>query len=112
MKAKHNSPPWLKPKSVSSKVAVGVGWYTEENWAQDKTAASDPDRFEETHQEWTDMAEKALKEIRIAGVNAEKININSEELLAWCFAHNKANNAASRAEFVSQMGSQKRAGAA
>ena len=112
MKATHKIPPWLKPKTVSSKLAVGVGWYTHENWTKVKAAATDPDRFEETYQEWIEMAEKALREIRLAGVNAEKFNINSEDLLAWCLAHDKANNAASRAEFVSQMGSQNRAGAA
>ena len=112
MKTKHNLPPWLKPKAASSNLAVGVGWYTEENWAKVKAAASDPDRFEETYQEWTDMAEKALHEIRTAGVKAEKFNINSDALLAWCFSHGKANNAASRAEFISQMGSQNRASAA
>ena len=102
MKAKYKLPPWRRPKTDSSKLAVGVGWYTEDNWTKVKTAATDPDRFEETYQEWIEMAEKALREIRLAGVNAEKVLINSEELLAWCIAHNKANDAASRAEFVSQ----------
>ena len=112
MKSKHNLPPWLKPKTMPSKLAVGVCWYTEENWTKVKAAASDPDRFEDTYQEWTDMGEKPLQELLIAGVKAGKFSINSEDLLAWCFAHDRANNAASRAEFVSQMGSQKRAGAA
>ena len=112
MKAKHNLPPWLRPKTVPSKLAVGVGWYTEENWIKVKAAASDSDRFEETYHEWNEMAEKALKELRMAGVNAEKFNINSDDLLAWCLAHDKPNGAASRAEFVSQMGIRNRAGAA
>ena len=112
MKAKHNLPPWLKAKTVTSKLAVGVCWYTEENWTKVRAAASDPDRFEDTYQEWIDMGEKALQGLQIAGVTAEKFNINSEDLLAWCVAHSRANNAASRAEFVSQMGSQKCAGVA
>ena len=112
MKAKHNLPPWLRPKAAPSKLAVGVGWYTEENWTKVKAAASDPDRFEETYHEWTDMAEKALKGLRMAGVNAEKSNINSDDLLAWCLAHGKPNSAVSRAEFVAEMGIQNCAGAA
>ena len=58
------------------------------------------------------MAEKALRDLRIAGVTAEKFNIKAHELLAWCLAHDKPNCAASRAEFVSQLSSQSRAGAA
>ena len=112
MKAKHKLPQWLKPKLVPSKLAVCVGWYTEESWTKVKATAIDPDRFEESFQEWTYMAEKALRDLRIAGVNAEKFNIKAHELLAWCLAHDEPNCAASRAEFVSQLSSQSRAGAA
>ena len=97
---------------MPSELTVAVGWYTEGNWTKVKASAIDSARFEETYKEWTEMAEKALQDLRKAGVNAEKFIINSEELLAWCLAHDKVNNAASRAEFVSQMSSQKRAGAA
>ena len=97
---------------MPSEITVAVGWYTEGNWTKIKVSASDLDRFEETYKEWTEMAEKAFQDLRKAGVNVEKFNINSEELLAWCLTHDKVNNAASRAEFVSQMSSQKRAGAA
>ena len=112
MKAKHKLPQWLKPKLILSKPAVCVGWYTEENWTKVKVSAVDPDRFEEIFQEWTYMAEKALRDLRIAGVNAEKFNIKAHELLAWCLAHDKPNCVASRAEFVSQLGNQSRVGAA
>ena len=80
--------------------------------AKVKVSAIDRDRFEETIQEWTYMAEKALRDLRIAGVNAEKFNIKACELLARCLAHDKSNCAASRAEFVSQRDNQSRAGAA
>ena len=112
VKVKHNIPPWLKPKKLASKLAVSVGWYSEESWIKVKAASIDPERFENTYQEWTDMAEKALQELGAIGVNAEKFNTKSDELLAWCLAHNKPNNAASRAEFVSQIAIQNRAGAA
>ena len=97
---------------MPSKLDVGVCWYTEGNWTKVKASAIDSSRFEETYKEWTEMAEKAFRDFRKAGVNAEKFGINSDELLAWCLAHGKVNNATSRAEFVSQMSSQKRAGAA
>ena len=87
------------------------GAYTEKNWTKVKATAIDPDRFDDISR-MDCMAEKALRDLRIAGVNAEKFNIKAHELLAWCLAHDKTNCAASRAEFVSQMGNQIRAGAA
>ena len=81
---------------MPSELVVAVGWYTEGNWTKVKASANDLDRFEETYKEWTEMAEKAFQDLRNAGVSAEKFNINSEELLAWCLAHGKVNNAASR----------------
>ena len=112
MKAKHKLPPWLRPKTLPSELTVAVGWYTEGNWTKVKASAIDSSRFEETYKEWTEMAEKAFRDFRKAGANAEKFNIDSDKLLAWCFAHGKANSAASRADFVSQVGGQKCAGAA
>ena len=108
MKAKNSLPTWLKPKQSSAKQPVAVGWYDLENWTKVKAAASDPDRFEDSYQDWTDMAEKALKDLIGVGIVADKFYIDSEDLLSWCLAHDKQNNAAARAEFVSQMFSQKR----
>jgi hypothetical protein len=104
MKPKHKLPPWLKPMTRSAGVAFGVGWYTEENWQKVKAAAADPDRFEDTYAEWVEMGEMSLRNLRATGINAEKTFVVAEELLAWCLAHNKSNNGAARAEFVSQLG--------
>ncbi|MEP7298356.1 MAG: hypothetical protein ABI702_19400 [Burkholderiales bacterium] len=81
---------------------VGVGWYTKSEWAKVKAAAVDTERFEETYAEWIQMAELALVELQATGVFAERSYIKATELLAWCLAHNKPNDGASRAEFVSE----------
>jgi hypothetical protein len=104
MKSKHKLPAWLRPKQRGAGVHVGVGWYVEEEWAKVKAAAADPERFEEAYAEWVQVAESALAELRAAGVNAEKCYIVAEELLAWCIAHGKPNDGASRAEFVAEQG--------
>jgi hypothetical protein len=83
-------------------VRVSVGWYTEPEWAKVRAAAADPELFEATYTEWVEMAEQTLTDMRVRGVNAEKFYITADKLLAWCLAHGKPNNSASRAEFVSQ----------
>ena len=102
MKPKHRLPPWLTPKTPPAAPQVGVGWYTEDEWAKVKASAQDPERFEATFQEWLSMANNALEQLRKTGMNAEKSFVTSGALLAWCMAHGKPNTAASRAEFVSQ----------
>ena len=81
---------------------VGVGWYSEPEWSSVKAAAADPEVFEQSFDEWAAMAGETLARMRVAGIEPHKVLIESSELLAWCFAHAKANNAPSRAEFVSE----------
>jgi hypothetical protein len=64
--------------------------------------AEDADLFEPSFKEWVAMAEEALAEMQKSGVFPEKVHINSNDFLAWCLAHDKENNAAARAEFVSE----------
>lgn len=99
---KNRLPPWLQPKGALSSVRVAVNWYTPEEWALMKASATDPDLFEPTFKEWEAMAEEALAEVRAQGLDVRKCMINANEFLAWCLAHGKENNAASRAEYSSR----------
>jgi hypothetical protein len=100
--AKHKLPSWLQPKPQHRAVKVGVTWYTEEEWALVKAAATDAERFEETYADWVAMAEESTQDLLAEGVVTERVLITASELLAWCLAHGKENNASARAEFVSQ----------
>ena len=93
----------LRAKSKARMPVVGVTWYSADNWARVKAAATDPDRFEATYADWHAMAVDALADLRKAGIDATPFNVDAGRLLAWCLMHNKPNNAASRAEFVSEM---------
>ena len=104
MKPKNKLPRWLRPKTSPTTMLVGVGWYTEDDWAKVKAVAVDAERFEETYAEWVQMAERAFAELRATGVPAERSYVKASELLGWCLAHNKPNDGAARAEFVSEQG--------
>ena len=103
----------LRLRKQAHSSVVGVTWYAEEqNWRRVKAAAVDPERFEETYAEWKAMAVEAVGDLKRVGVSAVKIFVVPDELLSWCMLHNKPNNAASRAEFVSErLRSQDEAGA-
>jgi len=104
MKSRHKRPPRLQPKRQSADVNVGVGWYTEKEWAKVKAAAADPERFEETYAEWVEVAEDALAKLRSAGIHADRCYVVAAELLAWCLAHGRPNDGPARAAFVSAQG--------
>ena len=97
-------PPWLRPKT-SHPIEVSVCWYTEEEWSRVKAAATDPERSEASYAEWVNMAEDAGRQLLGSGVEAKRMFVASNDLLAWCLAHNLADNAASRARYVSELGS-------
>jgi hypothetical protein len=105
--AKHKLPPWLRPKAPQRAVQVGVTWYTEDQWHLVKAAATDPERFEDTYADWVAMAEEATKDMLGVGIVTERVPIMASDLLAWCLAHGKQNDASARAEFVSQLQSQR-----
>ena len=105
--AKHTLPPWLKSSTPRRQVEVGVTWYTEAEWALVRAAAADPDRFEPTFEEWERMAEQSLANFRPSGIVPTKVYVNANDLLAWCLVRKKTNNAAARAQFVSEQGAKR-----
>ncbi|MBI5890948.1 MAG: hypothetical protein HZB47_09750 [Nitrosomonadales bacterium] len=92
----------LKAKNRSQSLLIGVTWYTEETWAQVKASATDPACFEESFQKWKAMAVSARREFQRSGVRAVECLIDPQEFIAWCALNNRENNAAARAEFVSE----------
>jgi len=97
-----------KPKQPPKDIRIGVAWYeSEEEWVKVRASASDPDRLEETYQEWLSVAEKALKDIAAAGVVPEKVALDAETLKEWCRNNEKENDANTRAELASRLLSEK-----
>lgn len=92
----------LRAKNRSQSLLIGVTWYTDETWAQVKAAASDPECFEDSFAKWEAMAIKARREFQRSGVRAIECQIVPAEFFAWCTLNSQENNAASRAEFVSE----------
>lgn len=91
-----------KKQQSMQNVALGVCWYSERDWSLVKLTAVDPERFEDTYQDWLKMAEEALKEMGTANIAPERVLIHAEEFAQWRLAKNRPNDADARAEFVSE----------
>ena len=92
----------LRAKKRNKALMIGGTWYTEESWAQVKATATDPGNFEDSFPEWKRMAVSAMRDILRTGVQAVECQIDPQEFFDWCAKNNQENNAAARAEFVSQ----------
>ncbi|MFP4455861.1 MAG: hypothetical protein ACLFN6_08520 [Desulfonatronovibrio sp.] len=90
-----------KKKQMAGVIPVGVAWYeTQEDWAGIKSTAMDPERFENTYEEWKSMAAKELVKMVKAGILPVKISLTPEEFSTWCVIHNRKNNAENRADYA------------
>ncbi len=71
-------------KSEHSRTVLGIGRYRPEQWALLLTESVDRDQLASTHAEWLVSAAAALDEIRAEGILAVKIDIDVEDMIAWC----------------------------
>jgi hypothetical protein len=81
---------------------VGIAWFRPEQWERLLEVSDDRDKLEPTHAAWEKFATQTLKRLRRSGVNARKVDVDVEEILAWCAEHGHPMNASARAEFVSR----------
>jgi hypothetical protein len=108
---KKSGPP-RRHDSASQAPAVAVAWYTSSEWSRVKAAAADPERFEDSFEEWLVIAEDALVKLRSGGMSAERFFVNADELAKWCVENRLENNSSARARYVSeQLQARKRDGA-
>lgn len=99
-----NPKPTVRRPSAPPEPAVGIVWYTEQEWAKVKVFSADAEAFEKSYADWVDMAEKALMQLQAQGLHMQKTLVQTDQLMAWCIAHGKPNDGSARAEYVVQMG--------
>src|SRR5439155_26403026 len=97
----------MKKTPNQSRLVTGVAWYRPEQWERLREVSEDVDNLEETYDAWLQTAERMIREGIPADVLVEKIDIDVEEVLAWCNVLGLPMNTASRARFVSERMRQK-----
>lgn len=78
----------------------GISWYKPEQWLRLKEISEDRDKLDDTYEDWRRNANIAIQELQAAGVAVKRVNVNPEELLAWCNKERVPVNGKSRAEYV------------
>jgi len=71
-------------ESEEWEVVVGIAWYQPKQWQRVRDISTDADDLEDTYEEWLRLAEQKLAELTAAGLRAERVDIDSEQLIFWC----------------------------
>ncbi len=83
-----------------SDVVTGIAWYRRDQWTRLRELASDADKLEESYEDWLAGAQKTLVQMTIAGVRAQRFDVDLDELARWCRAEGRPLDSAARAAFV------------
>jgi hypothetical protein len=82
------------------KIGIGMAWYRPEQWTMLRVLASDPEVLEKTHAEWLNFATKKMEELRKEGIVVRKVDVDVQELAAWCQSRDRVLDGDGRASFV------------
>jgi hypothetical protein len=92
----------MKKTPNQSQIITGVAWYRSEQWQRLRELSEDVDNLEETYDAWLQTAERMIRDGIPSDVIVERIDVDVEEVLAWCNVQGLPMNAESRARFVSE----------
>ena len=84
----------------SQNVVAGIAWFRAEQWQLLRSLAVDADTLEQTHAEWASLAEKTIKDLAREGMVARKVDVDVNELQAWCIAQHRPLDASARAAYA------------
>jgi hypothetical protein len=82
---------------------IGLGWYSREQWEALTKVVPDRSELDDTYEEWEAQATGALHMLAAQGAQSVKVQIDVQELVAWCQRMGCPANGAARADFVSHL---------
>ena len=87
-------------RRTDRKPVAGVAWYSSTQWQQLREVAADPERLENTYQEWLAVADQAWKKMEASGIALVKIPLDVPKLTDWCRERNLPIDGKARAQYV------------
>lgn len=81
-------------------VVAGIAWFRANQWQLLRSLATDADHLEATHEEWVRIAEKTIEDLAKQGVRTQKIDVDVNDLQAWCSAQKRPLDSSARAAYA------------
>ena len=91
------------------KMVLGIGFYKREQWSQLLDTASDSYILEKSYDDWMNTLDASIEKIRAHDIEPVLVDIDINELLAFCKEQGLQNNAETRAKFISKQSRKKAA---
>jgi trans-aconitate methyltransferase len=88
---------------MKKKMVLGIGFYRREQWPLLLETAADSQLLEKTYDDWMAVLDASIEKIRANGLEPELVDVDVEELLAFCKEQKLPNNSASRARFIAEL---------
>jgi hypothetical protein len=79
---------------------VGLAWYRPWQWQRLRTLAVDRETIENTYIEWLAAVQQRQGELNQIGVFPVKVDVDVDELAAWCRQKGVPLDGQARADFV------------
>ena len=93
----------MKESKISQdKIVFGFAWYRPEQWQRVRDISSDAGALEDSYEEWLSLAERKLKELSSSGLQVEKVEVHSEQLILWCNERGLEVNAEARSRYAAE----------
>ena len=89
-----------EPNESKQKLVVGFAWYRPAQWQRVRDISSDADDLEDTYEQWLSLAEQKVTELKASGLRVEKVDLDSEQLIAWCNERGLEVNAQARSRYA------------
>lgn len=83
--------------------AVGVAWYSRDQWEALTAAVEDRSELDDTYEDWESQAREALAMLRTQGLRPIRVFVDVSELVTWCREQGRPVNAEARSAFVSHL---------
>lgn len=86
----------------STVTVLGIAWFRPEQWQRLREVSDDVDKLEATHADWLLQATRMLKKLRRKGLAVQKVDVDVEDLVAWCNAAGRSVDGAARADYAAR----------
>jgi hypothetical protein len=81
---------------------LGIAWFRPEQWQRLRDVSDDVDQLEATHADWLLQATRMLKKLQRNGIAVRKVDVDVEDLVAWCNAAGRRVDGAARADYTAR----------
>ena len=90
----------MKKHRDNKTLVMGVPWYRPEQWEFLKEVVEDKENFNKIYEESRLESEEKIKRLEAQGIHPVQIEVDVEEMIAWCSSQGLSVNPETRTKFM------------